>query len=312
MTRIHRIIAILLHIQQKRQVTSAELAEHFEVSQRTIYRDMQILHEAGLPLQATAGQGYRLGNQEQLAPISFSREQAFALFTARTLAGHKTNDATLRQLDDALEKIKSAANSQDHKLLDALVTKSWSMDQLPPEKRHHAFRFLADIQLALAAKNLLDIEYIAVNGQPAWRTIEPHGLFFNQQWHLLAWCRLRQDLRDFRIDRIRQLRVGTPFITRSNLPDLATYFQSQHELDPPQKYTLQFAPDVAAKIVETKYYYGWLAEKTLENGWIEMEFSNNSVEYMGRWCMYWLPYAKAVSPHELQAFIKKQISSFKS
>jgi len=307
MSRLQRILSLLLYLQQKRQITAEEAALHFGVSQRTIYRDMQELFAAGLPLQATAGSGYRLGDERQLAPISFSREQALALFTARTIAGYKTSDATLRHLDDVLDKIKQAAGNTDKELLAELEIRTWRSDQLPAENRHRAFRFLEEIQTALATKKLLDIEYIAINGEAKWRTIEPHGLFFNYQWHLLAWCRLRNDLRDFRVDRIRQLKVGASFKTRKNLPDVAAYLQSQQEWGPQNHYRIRFTEEVANMLVETKYYYGWVAEKQVENGWVEMEFQNNSVEYMGRWCMYWLPKAKAISPPALIDFIKSQL-----
>lgn len=308
MSRLQRILQLLLHLQQKRRVTAEELAQHFGVSQRTIYRDMQELFAAGLPLQATAGSGYQLGDQRQLAPISFSREQALALFTARTLAGYKTSDATLRQLDEALEKIKQAAASQDKELIEALASKTWRLDQLPAENRHLAFRFLEEIQTALASKNSVDIEYLPTQGEAQWRTVEPHGLFYNNQWHLLAWCRLRNDLRDFRVDRIRQLKVGATFKTRKNLPSLADYLQTQNELGPQNHYIIQFTDEVAKILVETKYYYGWVAEKKLAGGWVEMAFRNNSVDYMGRWCMYWLPKARPVSPPELLDFIDKQLA----
>ncbi len=308
MSRLQRIIAILSFLQQKRRVTAEELALRFEVSQRTIYRDMQELFAAGLPLQATTGSGYLLGDQRQLAPISFSREQALAIFTARTLAGYKTSDATLRHLDDALQKIKAAATSQDKTLLEELENNTWQLDQLPAENRHRAFRFLEEIQTALASKHTLEIEYFPMQGQTQWRTVEPHSLFYNYQWHLLAWCRLRNDLRDFRVDRIRQLRVGVKFKARKTLPSLPDYLQSQNELGPQNHYIIQFTEEVANMLIETKYYYGWMAEKQLENGWVEMAFRNNSVEYMGRWCMYWLPKVRPVSPPELLTFINKQLA----
>jgi len=308
MSRLQRILQLLLYLQQKRKVTADELAQHFGVSQRTIYRDMQELFAAGLPLKATPGNGYQLGDQRQLAPISFSREQALAIFTARTLAGYKTSDSTLRQLDDALEKIKHASASQDMELLETLESKTWRLDQLPAANRHRAFRFLEEVQTALASKTLLEIEYIPMQGEAQWRTIEPHSLFYNYQWHLLAWCRLRNDLRDFRVDRIRQLKVGTAFRTRKNLPSLAYFLQSQNELGPQNHYHIRFSQEVANTLVETKYYYGWVAEKKLADGWVEMEFRNNSVEYMGRWCLYWLPKAQPVSPPELLLFIEKQLA----
>ena len=183
------------------------------------------------------------------------------------------------------------------------------MDQRPPENRHQACRFLEEIQLALASKKLRDVEYIVSQGTAARRSIEPHGLFFNQQWHLLAWCSLRKDLHDFCADRICQLKVGTSFKTRSGLPHLATYLPGQNVREPQQYYTIRFSPDIAPKIVETKYDYGWLAESVVDAGRIEMDFSNNSVEYTGRWCMYWLPNAQAIAPMALLAFIDEQLQT---
>ncbi len=307
MTKIKRLIALLLYLQQKRRTTAEEAASHFGVSQRTIYRDMQLLHEAGLPLQAEAGVGYRLGEEKQLAPVTFSREQALALFAARTLAGHKTSDATLRHLDDALAKVKEAARSTDQELLRDLDERTLSLGRLPAERRHTAYRFLSEIQLALAAKQLLEIDYLRADGTASSRLIEPHGLFFNQQWHLVAWCRMRKGLRDFRIDRIRQLKTGGDFKPRTGLPDLQTFLEEQLAMVKLDTYVIRFKKEVALVLAETKYYFGWTHETETDDGWIEMHFRNDSVDYMGRWCMYWLPKVKPVSPPELIAFIRRQL-----
>ncbi|MGI4875842.1 MAG: helix-turn-helix transcriptional regulator [Janthinobacterium lividum] len=92
MNRFDRVTAILVQLHAKRAVLGTALAERFEVSLRTIYRDLRTLEAAGVPIQVAAGVGYSLADGYRLAPATFTRPEATALLTAEKLTARLTDD----------------------------------------------------------------------------------------------------------------------------------------------------------------------------------------------------------------------------
>src|SRR6202012_2077835 len=201
MNRIDRISAILIQLQSRRVVKAADIADRFNISLRTVYRDVKTLEEAGIPLIGEAGVGYSIMDGYRLPPVMITREEATAFLTAEKFVEKLTDAATSANHRSAMYKIRAILKTTEKDLLEDIdsnieVFKSFS---------HSAITGNDYIQLILnsiSGKNILQIEYFAHHSQEnTKREIEPVGIFFqDNNWHLVAYCHLRNDYRDFRID----------------------------------------------------------------------------------------------------------------
>jgi len=108
MNRIDRLTAIILMLQSHRVVTAEQLAEYFEISVRTVYRDIAALGEAGVPIVAETGVGYSLMRGYNLPPVMFTQSEAAALFMSGQLAEQFGDESLQKSLSGALLKIQSA------------------------------------------------------------------------------------------------------------------------------------------------------------------------------------------------------------
>ncbi|MCD2425602.1 YafY family transcriptional regulator [Niabella pedocola] len=201
--RITRITAILTQLQTKRIVTAPELARKFEVSTRTIYRDIKTLEQAGVPVLVEEGRGYALMEGFRIPPVMFTEPEANALITAGELVKNNSDRSFIKAYNDAVEKIKAVlrhpAKEKAHLLSERVHFRQYSTNA-------HSGDHLSALQLALTNYQLIRIDYTSENKQDSSRDIEPFALYHTREhWVLVAYCRLRKEFRAFRLDRIRRL-----------------------------------------------------------------------------------------------------------
>lgn len=204
--RLSRLTATLTQLQAKRMLTAAELAERFAVSTRTIYRDMKALEQAGVPIVTEEGKGYSLMDDYRIPPIMFTENQANALILAEQLVLKNKDSAFVKDYIEAIDKIKAVLR---HTIKDKanLLTERTRFDlNINRERNSHV---LSDLQFALTNFNVTKIGYTNKDGETSLRLVEPFAIVSTQEnnWLLIAWCRLREDFRYFRIDRVRSLEM---------------------------------------------------------------------------------------------------------
>lgn len=202
MNRTDRLVSMVMLLQSRRVITAAQMAEHFEITERTVYRDLAALGEAGVPVVGEAGVGYSLMSGYHLPPVMFSPPEAFALVTGGLLAERMT-DASMREvIRSAIGKVTAVLPATLQARVDRLRRTMVVRGQLPARGAVP----LGAVQTAIAEGRVLRLRYRgATRAEVADRTVEPLGLvFYLDHWHLIAWCRLRDDVRDFRVDRILQ------------------------------------------------------------------------------------------------------------
>ncbi|HEY7591891.1 MAG TPA: YafY family protein [Actinophytocola sp.] len=201
MNRTDRLYAIVedLRAVAPRRRSARLLAERYEVSVRTIERDIGALQQAGVPIYADTGRrgGYTLDPAMTLPPLNFTPAEAVAVSVALRAA---VGSPFAREAESALRKIMAAMPARQASAAHELAERVQFMTR--SEEGEPAGIPLV-IENALAAKRVLRIDYIDKNGVPTEREVEPvmflagvHG------WYLVAWCRLREQLRAFRVDRI--------------------------------------------------------------------------------------------------------------
>lgn len=187
-------------------MTATELAEKFDVSVRTIYRDMRKLEEAGVPVVTLEGVGYSLMDGYYVAPVQFTEKEANALITAQHLVQQSNDSSFSKHFDDALTKIKSVFRSSVQEKSEKLHAK---IHVYHFENERVSSNALSEIQLAVTNLTYMEINYQkADDPNITFRKIEPYAIFSTQnKWILIAWCHLRKDFRAFRIDRIQHFKI---------------------------------------------------------------------------------------------------------
>jgi len=204
MNRLDRLTSILIQLQSKRLTTARDIAERFEVSNRTIYRDIQTLRLAGVPIGEEEGKGYFLAEGYRLPPVMFTMEEARALVTTSTILNYHTEDSLKQNYESALLKIKAVLSLSDKDKLEFLNSRIGSHKPWAP-----ASLYLDTIQHSITESEKLKIKYQSRDEvQITERIIHPYAVYFSGAvWTTIAFCELRQEIREFRLDRIKELNL---------------------------------------------------------------------------------------------------------
>jgi predicted DNA-binding transcriptional regulator YafY len=223
--RLSRLTAILTHLQTKRLITATSLADKFNVSIRTIYRDIRALEQAGVPVLMEEGKGYTLMEGYKIPPVMFTENQANALILAEQLVLKNSDTSLIKDYTDAIDKIKAVLRPSEKDKANLLA------DRTRFEQNINRVRNSDNIsQLQYALTNLLLIKMDYRNGDniTSSRLVEPFALISTtEHWLLIAWCRLRKAFRYFRLDRITQMELLEEKFVQHKMT-LQTFFDKYH------------------------------------------------------------------------------------
>jgi predicted DNA-binding transcriptional regulator YafY len=221
--RLSRLTAILTQLQTKRIVTAVELAAKFSVSVRTIYRDIRALEQSGVPVLTEEGKGYSLMEHYRLPPVTFSENEANALILAEQLVSKNPDASFVKDYMAAIDKIKAILR---HSVRDkANLLSERTRLNLSLEKNSNN---LSQLQFALTNYNLIKVVYTNEAKETSTRLLEPFALLSTQDnWLLVAYCRLRNGFRYFRLSRIEKLELLSEKFTPHKLT-LQEFFDTQH------------------------------------------------------------------------------------
>lgn len=315
MNRIDRVSAILIHLQTKKYVTAEEIAVRFGLSKRTIYRDLHSIEEAGVPLGAEPGKGYYLIEGYHLPPVMFTQNEAVTLLMASKLLTRISDKGMRESMFSALSKIKAVLpekEKQNIAQLDKRIEIFFSSPEMA--SADNAGALLTDIQRSLSLNKVVQIDYLSgYKGETTVnRELEPIGLcFYGMSWHLIAYCRLRADYRDFRVDRILSLKILSEDCIGRDVSSISQYFNSLYRPEDVEEVVLRFDKEVASLISSVKYYYGFIDEKLVGNK-VEMTFVTSDMNYMGRWLLMYADAAEIVAPEKLIEIVLNNINNLKS
>jgi len=228
MNHLSRLLSILTILKSKRIITGNELANKFDVSLRTIYRDIKKLEQSGVPIMTIEGRGYSIMDGYNIAPIMFDEMEVNSLITAEQLIA-KTNDESLIQhFSQTLQKIKSVFKSSLQSQSEFLNSK---MLVFKSNKETAKSTSLSYIQMAITNFRVTEISYNAFEKETTFRKIEPLAIYsIDQKWIVIAWCHLRKDYRSFRLDRIKHFQVLEEVFEDRNF-ELGEYFLNCEKLD---------------------------------------------------------------------------------
>jgi len=320
MNRFDRVTSLLLLLQTRSVVTARFLADHFNVTERTIYRDIRTLENAGVPIGAEAGIGYFLEQGYRLPPVSFTLDEAASLLLAEKLLVSSLDVNSLQDFKQALNKVRAVIDSSDRDYLssfDADIEVLPTGSQFPIDDMnlhdqdesaptvtnrdssqgrnslkaqggvsHSGDRWLRECRNALVRRQVVEIDYVALSSnRHTTRRIEPIGLFYySWHWHLIAWCSLREAYRDFRLDRILSFSLQAEQFPRHSRLTLQQYLNEQPGRDELEEVEILFGPDAARFVGEQRYMFGFVDEERQPDG-VKMRFLTPVPEYMARWLL---------------------------
>ncbi|MBB4806147.1 putative DNA-binding transcriptional regulator YafY [Chryseobacterium defluvii] len=295
--KLDRVTAILTQLQSKPIVRAQDLAEKFDVSIRTIYRDVKTLENAGIPIVGEAGSGYSLMDGYKLPPVMFTKEEVLSFITAEKLMQRFSHQSLGTHYQTAMEKVRSVLKYSDRNLIQH-IEKQIAVFNYRPKTEDSVKNIIPTILESIAEKNQLSIEYKTVDSIVSQRTIEAVGVFFEfNYWYIMAFCTLRKDFRQFRVDRILQ-------ISKTQNPFSQEYGQINDYRRNPEGNRMKVRLLVDKKIIghlsNSKKYYGLTEEIETDKGF-ELTFETEWIdEGFPRWLITFADYATVLEPESLR------------
>jgi predicted DNA-binding transcriptional regulator YafY len=204
MRRADRLFQIVNVLRRRRTATTAmHLAERLGVSERTVYRDMRDLILAGTPIDGEAGVGYRIRPGYDLPPLMFDRDEIQALVLGARIVRQFGDPALARASDAVLAKVAAIVPKDLAPLV--AETRLFVPSTIGAGRSAEALTLARE---ALIARRKLELSYATADGAATKRAVRPLGIFFwGRTWTLAAWCELRRDFRNFRLDRVAASRM---------------------------------------------------------------------------------------------------------
>ncbi|WP_294615965.1 YafY family protein [uncultured Gilliamella sp.] len=223
--KINRIITIIMILLQREKVSGKELAEKLEVSLRTIYRDIQVIESAGIPIITYTGStgGISILKNYKISKGLFTKEDIIILLKGLNLL----DSPVLKENENSitLEKIKSFLSEQE---LEEVVNNlnQLSIDLSSWFSKQNINKKIAIIKLALKEQRVLSCGYLAVKNKHATRLIEPYQLIFKEkEWYLHAFCLNRNDFRIFKLSKMSNIRQTNTKFIRQAKPEAFSLFK---------------------------------------------------------------------------------------
>ncbi|MEM7034871.1 MAG: YafY family protein [Chloroflexota bacterium] len=294
MNRVDRLMAYLVMFQSRGLIRAQDLAVRFEISERTVYRDIDALCQVGVPIYGVAGEGYRLMDGYYLPPITFSPEEARALALALSMfMGFSVDGVTRKSTEDTRDKIQAILPNRQKQEVEAL-TAALNFYAMPQPQIDFDDQRLLAMQQAIHDNKLIDLTYHSLaDDKQTKRVIEPIALaMINHAWILKAYCRLREDVRNFNLARVEQYQVlEQPFIprnaTRPRFPE--------EEFD----IVVRFDHDVVRWVREQQHLSFVREEQSTDEG-IVMLYRVPSWGVIAPWLLGWGDQMTIVAPRHLR------------
>jgi predicted DNA-binding transcriptional regulator YafY len=309
MNRIDRISAILIHLQSKQVVKASEMANRFGVSKRTIYRDIRSLEEAGVPIGGEAGVGYYLADNYHLPPVSLTREEAGSFILAAKLMEKHSDFGINQQFQSGLTKIRAVLRNSDKSYLENIEGQIAVLKAADSSNTSKPTPYLSIIMQAMSEKKVIKLSYFsAYRNEQTLRLVEPYNIwFYSMNWHLIGYCRMRKSYRDFRIDRIQQVRISDRNFEKPLHISIEHYFAEIVRKGELFSVRLIMTNEVYAFIQNTRYYFGFVSEEKLDENRYQMDFLVSDLQYLAKWIITLGNHVEILFPKALKEIVLAEV-----
>ncbi|HTK09907.1 MAG TPA: YafY family protein [Ktedonobacteraceae bacterium] len=309
MNKTDRLLAIVLELQGKGRQRAEDLAKTFETSKRTIYRDIQALCEAGVPLISIPGQGYSLMKGYFLPPLSFTTEEATMLLLGSEYMARNFDAQYRAAAQSASRKIASVLPEQLREDVSYLQN---SIYFIVPSAEHNASEhaMLQQLRRALLERTTVRFNYHArysADEQDAAtvREVDPYGLvYFRNEWLLTGYCHLRQDIRYFRLDRIDELALLSRTFQRPGNFQVRENrgYQARNIV-----VRVLFDPEVSRWVREGPLYYTVAEEEAAEGLLVTLKVRRE--DELVQWLLGWGRHVHVQEPESLRERIAEEAAA---
>ena len=288
----NRLFKILYYILEKGKVTANELADKFEVSVRTIYRDIDSISSAGIPIYALQGKG---GGIEIAEDFVLSKSLLSENEKQQIMSALQGLDNTTKQSENELLTKLSALFRMKNTSWIEVDFNNWQNNKLYEKT-------FDDIKSAILSKNIISFTYFSSNEEETSRSVKPVRLLFkSQDWYLYALCLLRNDFRYFKLSRIKNLDIHTEKFDDS-FEDILLKKEMPHENTVNIK--VKFNRKVAFRVYDE--LNGEITEDNDGNLYTEIQIPNNHNLY--NYIFSFGDGAEVLEPKEIRRQIKEMIN----
>lgn len=305
--RFDRIVAIFIQLQSKRIVKAQELADRFEVSLRTIYRDIKTLESSGVPIYGEAGIGYSLIEGYRLPPMTLTQEEATSLVAAEKLMQKFTDKIIQQHFSSAMYKLRAVLKANDKDWVSSIESQV-VMQPIQMKFNESVPNALATLFESIARKTQVQLLYQAIEAnKPTERAIEPVGVFHQDNfWYVIGYCHLRKDYRQFRTDRIGEIQhTDQPFKLVHQPLDFYLQLQKQK---PTTKVKILVNHAIARYLKWERNYYGFIKEEIIDDN-VMLTFEVRDLrDGFARWFMMFGDSAKILEPPQLKERVQELLT----
>jgi predicted DNA-binding transcriptional regulator YafY len=300
MNKTDRLLAIVLELQRTGRQRAEDLADTFETSKRTIYRDILALCEAGVPIVSTPGQGYALMKGYFLPPLSFTSEEATMLLLGSDFMAHNFDAQYRKAAEEASRKIEGVLpeklRADVHYLQSNIRFIGAGLTYNPKEQEtlRQLRRAILDritVRFCYHARHSSDGPSAATT-----RSADPYGLaYFLNNWHLVAYCHTRQGIRHFRLDRMEDLELlSTTFERRADFQMGGNQEGRERNL----VVRALFDREITRWVHESRSYYVTSEEETDEGLLVTLRIRHESE--VTQWFLGWGSHVRVLEPTSLR------------
>lgn len=308
LNKTERLFALVLLLQNRPNFSSKDLAEHFGVSRRTIFRDLRTLSESGVPLTYAEGGGYEILEGYQLPPLMFTAREAATLLVGTAFTKLQPDVSLRADADEVALKIRSVLPEPIREYIDRLQESTViapyirDLDAAGHDEQGRWY----ELSEAVARQRSVFMEYyVASRDELTKRKVDPLGLvYYSDSWNLIAYDHLRRAVRNFRLDQIRKMRVLTDTFRRPEGFDLQEYLREKGSNPRTERVTLRFKPGT----------YRWAKrsipaeiEAEMETAdAVEVTFYFENLDYVARWLLRYGTDVEAVAPEALRDRLRER------
>lgn len=305
-SNLRRWFALITVLRSGRRYSTGELARKFAVVPRTIYRDLQALGQMDVPVVSDHGR-YWILESYSFKPIQLTAEEAFAMVTALDFARRNRALASKAAAQSALEKLRAVMPSSQRDAVAGLED-TFVVEPLPAHAVPSLPGIEATIHSAVQGEHPVRITYQALSAsEPGTRIVEPYGLAYRgPALYLIGFCRLRQERRTFRVNRILKAEVLPAVCKRPKGFDLEDYLSEVWGIEdgPVLKIKLRFGKPVAALARDTVWHP---KQKCTDqpDGSVILELETRGLNEVARWLAGYGGAVAVLAPPELQQAVAK-------
>lgn len=303
-SRLSRLTAILTMLMARSMISANEIADKFDMSLRTVYRDIRALEDAGVPIVHEPGSSYTLAQSYKLPPVMFTRDEIASFLTAEKFIQTLADPHTSQSFLSAMQKIRSVLKKADKSYLDSLDQHIAVLHNSYLPYSADDLKFFPKIIQSIADQKVIHLHYESVHSKTKTnRDIECLGIYFaSSRWYVIGFCHLKNDYRQFRIDKIISLWTTEKKHSRPH-PSLKEYLRkSEVEEKTLHEIIIKVKKEDVWRMGEQKYYMGFVEEQ-FENEDVILTFMSPSPEGFAKAYYMYGEYSEIISPLSLKTMI---------